>query len=206
MSEYTPVGEYPACPICYENDACGEGSGICPECGNSNACGPCRQIMRDNLTTETDPERQSLAFNVYSKCPVCSTSFLVLQRKYSGSDVLGLKDLLLRRPEGNHVRVAQYCLGSMYEQGVGGVSQNHEEAMRWFRKSADAEFYWAQNNIGCAFRDGGQGVDVDYQKAREWFGKAAAQGHAGALYNIGALYHEGKGVPQSDVRASEWYE
>ena len=60
----------------------------------------------------------------------------------------------------------------------------------------------------CA--DGQAGVDAynrgDYATAlREWQ-PFAGQGDALAQYNLGVLYRKGRGVPQDDVQARQWYE
>jgi len=41
----------------------------------------------------------------------------------------------------------QFYLGMMYKQGKGGVSQNMAEAARWFQKSADQGYFYAQSEL-----------------------------------------------------------
>ena len=43
------------------------------------------------------------------------------------------------------------------------------------------------------------------KKAVECFQKAAEQGYAKAQVNLGVCYEKGKGVPQSDAGAIQWY-
>ena len=43
-----------------------------------------------------------------------------------------------------------------YDNGQ-GVSENHAEATRWFRKAAEQGYATAQFNLGVAYEAGGQG-------------------------------------------------
>ncbi len=60
---------------------------------------------------------------------------------------------------------------------------------------------WADFQAGMDANDRG-----DYATAlREWR-PLAEQGDALAQYNLGVLYRKGRGVPQDDVQAQQWYE
>jgi len=65
----------------------------------------------------------------------------------------------------------QFSLGIMYEQGQ-GVTQDYEEAVRWYRKAADQGNGEAQYAIGLMYAIG-QGVARDYIQAHVWFNLAA---------------------------------
>jgi TPR repeat protein len=60
----------------------------------------------------------------------------------------------------------------LYEAGR-GVPQDYAEAMRWYRKAADAGNSWGMYNIGALH---GWGVRQDYAEAMKWFRQAADAG------------------------------
>jgi TPR repeat protein len=98
---------------------------------------------------------------------------------------------------------AWFYLGVMYSQGH-GVSQDAQEAIRWYTKAAEAGVAGARVNLGNMYYKG-EGVPQDYRQAREWYEKAAAQSNAVAQAKIGIMYESGEGVPQDYVRAHLWY-
>jgi uncharacterized protein len=98
---------------------------------------------------------------------------------------------------------AQFNLGIMYEYGQ-GVLQDHKEAVKWYRKSAEQGFPQAQFNLGNMYSDG-QGVPQDYREAVKWYRKAAKQGFPQAQHNLGLMYYKGQGVLQDKVMAVMYY-
>ena len=84
------------------------------------------------------------------------------------------------------------------------ASKRYDEAVDWYRKSADQGYYRAQNNLGMKYVFG-EGVAQDYSQAAQWFQKAADQGDALAQRNLGDLYYKGQGVSQDYVKAAYWY-
>lgn len=62
--------------------------------------------------------------------------------------------------------VAQFSLGMAYIQG-NGVSQNYEEAEKWFRKAAEQGNTSAQCMLGAIYATG-LGVPKDYIQAYKW--------------------------------------
>ena len=62
----------------------------------------------------------------------------------------------------------------MYANGL-GVSRNEEEALHWYRRSAEQGVALAQFNLGLMYANG-LGADRDYEQAGAWFRKAAEQG------------------------------
>ena len=74
---------------------------------------------------------------------------------------------------------AQFRLGQMYYLGW-GVSQDYEEARKWYRKAADQGHAEAQLLLGVMY-DNGWGVLNDNVTAHMWFSVASANGsYAGA--------------------------
>ena len=69
--------------------------------------------------------------------------------------------------------VAQCELGNCYYNGY-GISKNYKEAVRWYRKSAEQEYNWAQYYLGnCYYK--GHGIKQDYDEAAKWHIKATNQ-------------------------------
>ena len=76
-------------------------------------------------------------------------------------------------------------IGWMYQNG-NGVSQDYTEAMKWYRKAADAGNAMAMRNIGWLYQHG-QGVSQDYTEAMQWYRKAADAGNADAAQRLREL-------------------
>ena len=96
---------------------------------------------------------------------------------------------------------AQNELGVMYANGE-QVTQDYEEAAKWYRKAAQQGHADAQNNLGKMYVK----VKENYEEAATWYRKAAEQGHSDAQNNLGALYAEGLvGVELDDEEAVKWY-
>jgi TPR repeat protein len=50
-------------------------------------------------------------------------------------------------------------------------AKEHEKAVAWFRKGAEAGLPRAMFNLGCSL-DMGEGVEADYTAAASWFQRA----------------------------------
>ena len=77
-----------------------------------------------------------------------------------------------RQAEQGHAG-AQFCLGSMYANGM-VVLQDDAEAVKWFRFAAEQGHVDAQLNLGVMYANG-EGVPEDYVLAYAWLNLAAAQ-------------------------------
>ncbi len=88
--------------------------------------------------------------------------------------------------------------------GIGEVSKDRKEGVKWYRKSAEQGYALAQAVLGEAYYYG-EGVPQDYTEAAKWYRKAAEQGQAKAQHDLGLAYALGKGVPQDYVLAHMWY-
>lgn len=73
----------------------------------------------------------------------------------------------------------------MYDNGE-GVSQDHGQAMDWYRKAADQGYADAQLNLGVMYAKG-EGVPQDLARAHKWLSLAATQGDADAIKNRDAI-------------------
>jgi tetratricopeptide (TPR) repeat protein len=99
--------------------------------------------------------------------------------------------------------VAQFSLGTLYDQGR-GVEKDDAEATRWFRRAAEQGHPAAQHNLGNAYKHG-RGVSPSDTEAVLWWRRAADQGMAGAQFNLGTAYLQGQGVASDEAEALAWY-
>jgi uncharacterized protein len=99
--------------------------------------------------------------------------------------------------------VAQFHLGSMYDEGQ-GVPQNHQEAKKWFELAARQGHARAQHNAGNMYFFG-KGVPQDYNTAMKWYVLAAERGIGESQYNLGLMYEDGHGVRKDLKKALKWY-
>ena len=73
---------------------------------------------------------------------------------------------------------AQSTLGLMYHYGK-GVNQDHQLAVKWYRRAAEQGFAEAQYSLGTMYYLG-KGVPKDFVLAYKWYNLAAAQGNKNA--------------------------
>ena len=99
--------------------------------------------------------------------------------------------------------VADWIRGLLHEESL-GCEGSMEKAVWHYRKSAEAGFVPAQNNLALCY-DNGLGVPQSYEEAVKWYRKAADQGYAPSQNNLGIFYYNGRGVPQSYEEAVKWY-
>ena len=98
---------------------------------------------------------------------------------------------------------AQYNLGIMFADGR-GVAKDEQQALQWYRKSADQGDRLGQTNLGIRYH-AGRGVPIDEQQAAQWYRKAAEQGEKIAQLNLGAMYANGRGVAKDEQQAYFWF-
>ena len=106
---------------------------------------------------------------------------------------------------------AQTELGERYREARGGVTQDYEIAVSWFRRGAEQGYAGAQAALGAMYRDG-RGLTQDDEEAVTWFRRAAEQGYAEGEYslnaqlNLGLIYENGRGVARDLEEAARYYE
>ncbi len=110
-------------------------------------------------------------------------------------------------------QVAVVPVAKAYNKGL-GVDQDKTEAIKWYKKAADAGETEAEWRLGVKYNVG-DGVDIDMQKALQWYLKAAntpkefgiivRPGVAEAQRNIGYLYRDGEGVAKDAQEAFGWF-
>lgn len=90
----------------------------------------------------------------------------------------------------NGIAEGQVNLAVMRQFGL-GVSQDNQEAVKWYRLAAEQEYYQAR-------------IDVGPEKV-EKITADAEKGIAKAQYTLGVMYTRGLGVPQDQKEAIKWY-
>src|SRR6266540_288567 len=68
---------------------------------------------------------------------------------------------------------SQSELGATFFFGNLGVPRDYVEAVKWWRKAAEQNDPWAQNNLGVCYANG-DGFGKDYVQTRKWWILAAA--------------------------------
>ena len=117
-------------------------------------------------------------------------------------EAMGIKWYLLAAENGDCV--AQYVLGSLYENGQ-SVEQDFEKSVKWYRKSAEQDWYFAQHALGDAYSKG-EGVVQDWSMAMMWYKKAAQHGYVRSEAMLGLAYYTGKKqVKQDFAKAAKWF-
>ncbi|MDR0869679.1 MAG: sel1 repeat family protein [Planctomycetaceae bacterium] len=100
--------------------------------------------------------------------------------------------------------LVSYCRGNCYASGY-GVWKDEKEAVKWFRKAAEQNDAFAQNNLANYYNNGAGGLDKNEKKARELYQKAVEQGLAVAQSQLGNCYYFGKGVDKDFTEAVRWF-
>jgi len=91
----------------------------------------------------------------------------------------------LKRAADLGVAESQFCVGLMYNGGV-GTDFDEEIGFRYLKLAADQGLVKAQFEVGEMYAEG-QGVDCDLEEALKYL-KLADQGYTKAFYQIGQLF------------------
>lgn len=97
---------------------------------------------------------------------------------------------------------AQFAIGEMLRTGR-GTRRNREEALIWYRRSANQGHSAAQCNLGMSLYNG-WGTKADPQAAIDWWLQAALNKNAHAMFNLGTVIARGRYVERDFVRAYWW--
>jgi len=103
----------------------------------------------------------------------------------------------------NNNAMAQYLIGSAYEEGI-GTESNLTKAVEYYRASAKQGYSCALISLGTCYEDG-LGVKIDVRKAAENYKKAAELGNSIGMCCLGLFYECGKGFEKDPRRAVTWY-
>jgi TPR repeat protein len=93
-------------------------------------------------------------------------------------------------------RYGQYVLGLFLQFGAGGVAQDYDQAVVFYRLAAAQNLDDAQYEMGMYFNRtsvmyfNGFGVYLDDYEGRRWHQLAEAQGYPDALFNAAPQYHD----------------
>ena len=98
---------------------------------------------------------------------------------------------------------AQTQMGVYYINGD-GVTQDHDEAMRWYRLAAAQGWVHAMANLGSMYSSG-TGVAQDDREAVAWYERAADGGLARGQRMLGYMYQTGRGVTADVAEAIRLY-
>ena len=85
-----------------------------------------------------------------------------------------------------------------------GVSQNYEEAARYYKLSADQGDAPGQCNYGACLEHG-RGVSQNYEEAARYYKLSADQGNAQGQFCYGLCLEHGRGVSQNREEAARYY-
>ena len=119
-------------------------------------------------------------------------------------DLTGVEPEVVKQSAEAGNKSAQLMLGTMYEDGLGGLPNDPREAAYWYEKAARQGYPKAQYNLGLLYEDG-RGVKQDYKQAAYWYNKAAEAGFTEAQNNLGVLYVMGHGVKKDPKRAKQLF-
>ena len=123
----------------------------------------------------------------------------------SGSvDMTGIAPDVVRQSAEGGDKQAQLMLGTMYEDGLGGLPSDLRDAAYWYEQAAKQGYPKAQYNLGLLYEDG-RGVTQNYNQAAYWYDKAAGAGFTEAQNNLGVLYVLGKGVKKDPKKAEKLF-
>lgn len=98
---------------------------------------------------------------------------------------------------------SQTRLGLMYLDGQ-GVSQNTDEAVRWFKSAAAQGDSTAHLMLGVIYFGALPNTPKDIALSAQWFLSSAYLGNARARDHLARLYATGTGVPEDLDVAMEW--
>ncbi len=96
-----------------------------------------------------------------------------------------------------------FRLALVYQNGIGGIKQDHQKAFNFFKEAARRGHAEAQFQFGRMYYYGLIG-QKDFKKAFYWFKKAALKGHINAGFQVGHMYKYGKGVLQDKEQEAKW--
>lgn len=120
-------------------------------------------------------------------------------RQHARSEPAERFALYARAAEEGHP-AAQYNVAMMYANGE-AVNVDYQQAVYWFRKSADQRFAPAQHRLGEMYFFGMGGLRRDPRTAARLFEAAAEQGDADGCLNLAMMQGSGEVRPLDTERA-----
>lgn len=95
-------------------------------------------------------------------------------------------------------------LGLLFEEGVGGYSQNFEKAAQYFEKACNYGEANGCNNLASLFEEGRGCVQNNF-RAKELYAKSCSMKNASACFTLGHMYENAIGTRQDLYKAKENY-
>jgi len=111
-------------------------------------------------------------------------------------------DLYARSAEWGHA-ISQYNLAMMYSNGE-SVNVDYQQAVYWFKKSAQQGFPPAQHRLGEMYYFEKGGLPRDLDMAVALFEKGAQRNDPDAQMNLAMLYGTGEGLSADPEKALFW--
>lgn len=93
-------------------------------------------------------------------------------------------------------------IGTFYENGV-GLAPNYTEALKWYKKAADAGLVEAMYRLGSCYEIG-IGTSVNPEEAIAFYKKASDNKSGAAAYKLASLYMSGSLIPANQAKAVEY--
>jgi len=101
---------------------------------------------------------------------------------------------------------AQYNLGRVVANGLGGTPQDRPAGVEWYAKAAKQGHVMAMYNFAVSLHHG-RGVPSDKEAALMWYSRAAHAGHPLAMTNYGYMQLFGLGMREKNVSgAALWFQ
>ena len=94
--------------------------------------------------------------------------------------------------------------GKLFDTIGAPVTQNGEEAFKWYLMAAEYGDDRGQFYVGESYYHG-RIIPRDYVQACKWFTLSAEKGYAIAQYYLGHMYYRGNGVPIDEKEAMRWF-
>jgi TPR repeat protein len=85
-----------------------------------------------------------------------------------------------------------FDLGTLHHERT-----EHEQAVGWYMKGAEAGLPKAMYNLGCHLHKGEGVAAPDHPAAADWYRRAADAGYGPAAVNLQTMYTVGRGVTRS---------
>ena len=142
-----------------------------------------------------------LVISMMMSCLAHANTLEEAKLKLSQKDFAAAHAIYLTLAKQNDAK-ACYNLGLMYQDGD-GVTQNLDEAVKWYTKSASLGYKEAQYLLASmVFRREIQ--SISYERAAQYYQQAAELGHVKSQLNLGMLYYRGDVIAQDLVASLKW--
>lgn len=100
--------------------------------------------------------------------------------------------------------LACFNLGELYAFGRIPSKAQHQDALRAYLTAAQGGNLMAKGRLASLYYSKDKGL-TNYDEAARWARAAADGGNAQGMEILGLLHSHGRGVPQSDSQAIEWW-